>query len=68
MVEIINLRLARKARQRREAAATAAENRARFGQTRSERQREKAERQALARTVDGARRDPTPPPSGPDES
>lgn len=59
MAEIINLRLARKARQRREAAATAAEHRARFGRTRGERQRDAAEAKALARTVDGARREPS---------
>lgn len=63
MTEIINLRLVRKARARQEAAATAAENRARFGRTRGERKADEAARQALTRTVEGARREvPSPVP------
>jgi len=42
MTEIVNLRLARKARQRSEAAAAAAENRARFGRTRGEKAQQAA--------------------------
>ncbi|HET9628596.1 MAG TPA: DUF4169 family protein [Novosphingobium sp.] len=59
MAEIINLRLARKARQRADKAGAAAENRARFGRTRAERAHTSAEAERLARTVDGARRDGT---------
>lgn len=68
MAEIINLRLARKARQRREAAATAAGNRARFGRTRGERQRDEAERETLERALDGARREGPRSPSDPEET
>lgn len=57
MGEIINLRLARKARQRTEAAATAAQNRARHGRGKGEKARDAAEGERLARTVDGARRE-----------
>lgn len=57
MVEIINLRLARKARQRRAAEQTATENRARFGRTRNERRRDTLATDALDRTVAGARRE-----------
>ena len=58
MAEIVNLRLARKARRRADAAQAAAENRARFSRGKAERARDAAEAQRLARTVDGARRDP----------
>jgi len=61
MTEIVNLRLARKARQRSEAAAAAEENRARFGRTRGEKAQQAAEAERLARTVDGARREPGEP-------
>ena len=59
MAEIINLRMARKARQRDAAARGAAENRAKFGQTRAERLAAEAEAARAARQLDGARRDPT---------
>ena len=42
MTEVINLRLARKARARVQAAATAAQNRALHGRTRAERMAEDA--------------------------
>ena len=57
MAEVINLRLARKARDRARAAEAANEQRARYGQTRSQRVEQEMEAQRLARTVDGARRD-----------
>ena len=57
MAEIINLRLARKARQRTDAASTAAENRARFGRSKGEKTRDAADADRLSRTVDGARRE-----------
>lgn len=47
MAAIINLRRARKAKQREEKSATAAEMRARFGRSKDERSRE-ATRQSLA--------------------
>ena len=58
MAAIINLRVARKARARAEAAARAEGNRARFGQTRAEREAARLDRERLTRTIDGARRDP----------
>lgn len=57
MAEIINLRMARKARQRDAAQADAAANRARHGQTSGERARAAQEAERLARRVDGAKRD-----------
>ncbi|MFC3174230.1 DUF4169 family protein [Novosphingobium bradum] len=61
MAEIVNLRLARKARRRADAAQGAAENRARFGRNKAERTRDAAEAERLARTVEGARREPEAP-------
>lgn len=61
MAEIVNLRLARKARQRADAATIAAENRARHGRTKAERARDSAEAERLTRTVEGARRDGAAP-------
>jgi hypothetical protein len=57
MAEIVNLRLARKARRRAEAAGTAAQNRALHGRSKGERARDAVEAERLARTLDGARRD-----------
>lgn len=57
MAEVINLRLARKARERTRAADLAASQRARHGRTRTERQRDEAEAERLSRAVEGARRD-----------
>ena len=57
MAEIINLRQVRKTRQRDAAARTAAENRAKFGQPKAERQRTAAEAERQARQLDGARRE-----------
>ena len=65
MAEIINLRQARKVRQRQADSALAAANRARHGRTRAERQRDLAEAERLERTVAGARRDPAPPSDEP---
>ena len=58
MAEVINLRLARKARARTAAAQAADENRARHGLTRAERHRQQAEAQRAARIIDGAKREP----------
>lgn len=57
MAEIINLRRARKGRERAEASARAAENRARHGRSKSERLAADATREQLDRALDGARRD-----------
>ena len=61
MAEIINLRMARKIRQRDAALRTAAENRAKFGRSRDERQTIAAEAERAARVLEGARRDPPEP-------
>ncbi|MDE1916602.1 MAG: DUF4169 family protein [Sphingomonadales bacterium] len=55
MAEIINLRLARKAAARQQAAQDAAANRAKFGATRAQREKQAQEQARLTRTVDGAR-------------
>jgi hypothetical protein len=57
MAEIVNLRLARKARQRAEAERQAAANRASHGETKGEKLRRRQEAERLARTVDGTRRE-----------
>ncbi|MGK2910535.1 MAG: DUF4169 family protein [Sphingobium sp.] len=58
MADIINLRMARKARKRLDAAQTASENRARFGQKRIERLKRESEVDRQKRVLGGARRDP----------
>jgi hypothetical protein len=64
VAEIVNLRMARKAKARRDAAQQAAENRARHGRTKAEKQRDKAEAERAERTIEGARRTESddPPP------
>jgi len=57
MAEIINLRLARKARKRDDDARTAAQNRAKHGRTGEEKKRDRIEAERLARQVDGAKRE-----------
>jgi hypothetical protein len=57
MAEIVNLRRARKAKAREEAARTAAANRLHYGRTKAERAREAAERARREALLDGARRD-----------
>lgn len=57
MAEIINLRMARKAKRRVEAGRAAAANRASHGETLGEKLRRRQEADRLARTIDGARRD-----------
>lgn len=58
MAEIINLRLARKARARAARETTANANRAVFGRSKAEKAAEKAEAERRERTLDGAERDP----------
>ena len=55
MAEIVNLHRARKARIRAESDAKAAENRALFGRTRQERDRQSAERAQAVRKLEGHR-------------
>jgi len=54
--EIINLRKVRKAKQRRDAATRAEENRAKFGRTKAEREATGAEKEREARRLDSIRR------------
>lgn len=54
MADIINLRQARKTRQKAEAAAVAATNRAKHGRTRAERTAMEVQADRLRRTLDGA--------------
>jgi hypothetical protein len=56
MAEIVNLRLARKAKKRSEAEGRAAANRFRFGESKSDKLRRAQEAERLARGVDGAPR------------
>ena len=58
MAEVINLRLARKARQRAEASKLAEQNRARHGQTKAERQAIRAAAERSERELDGHQREP----------
>ncbi len=57
MAEIVNLRMARKVRDRAVAEQKAAENRARFGRTKAEKATQRAKAEREARTLDGARRE-----------
>jgi hypothetical protein len=57
MAQIINLRLARKAKQRGEAAQQAAANRSKHGETKGEKLRRRQEAERHARRVDGAKRE-----------
>lgn len=57
MAEIVNLRMARKAKQRSAAKADAEAKRALHGRTRSERAATEAELARIERNVDGARRE-----------
>lgn len=57
MAEIINLRMARKAKARNASKAEAQANRARHGRTLAQRDATEGEAARLARTLDGARRE-----------
>ena len=58
MAQIINLRMARKAKARAQSQQDAAANRAKFGATKAERQARAAEQARLTRTVDNAKLEP----------
>ena len=57
MADLVNLRAARKRRQRIEKERQAQENRARYGRTKAEREAEAIVRQRDAATLDGHLRD-----------
>jgi hypothetical protein len=57
MAEIVNLRMARKAKARAVDKAQADANRAQHGRTKTERKATEAETARLTRTVEGARRE-----------
>jgi len=54
----INLNKARKAKARADAVAQAAENRARFGRTKAQKQAEAADAERAAQALDGRKREP----------
>jgi hypothetical protein len=60
--EVVNLRMARKRKARAEAEREAAERRARFGLSKTERGAESDRRAREARLLDGHRRDPADEP------
>ena len=57
MADIINLNRVRKQRSKADAAAKAVQNRAKFGRTKAERERDDRERARMARAVDDAELD-----------
>lgn len=57
MAEIVNLRMARKAKARAEQQAEAQANRAKFGRTKAEKTRDRLDAERSARLLYGARRD-----------
>jgi hypothetical protein len=57
MVEIVNLRQARKRKERRRRETTAEENRARFGRSKAEASIEAAQRRLEAARLDGHQRE-----------
>ena len=64
MAEVINLRRARKARERADAEAQAAENRVRYGRPKAEKRLEAARAEKERRDLEGKRRDPGDAPPG----
>ncbi len=61
MGEVVNFRQARKGLARKAAEQQAAENRARFGRTKGEKQRDTVEQARLRKELDGAKREDIPP-------
>lgn len=57
MAEVINLRLARKAKDRAEKARQADANRAKFGQAKADRKARQVEAKRATRELDGKKRD-----------
>ena len=60
MADIVNLRQFRKQKTRAEAGKTADQNRALFGRSKSDKARDRAERQAAGTLLDGHRRERKP--------
>ena len=58
MAEVVNLRLARKAKTRVEASQSAQANRAKHGRTKAERERAKADVERAARELGGKQLEP----------
>lgn len=57
MSDVISLNKARKVLQRKAAKAQAAENRVKFGQTRTEREKQQKEAERIARELEGKKRE-----------
>ncbi len=57
MAEIINLNRARKARAKTEAGDAAAANRAKYGRTKAEKQRDKTETERVVKLLDDSKRE-----------
>jgi Domain of unknown function (DUF4169) len=57
MADIINLRMARKAKVRADHAKAGAENRAKFGRSKADKALKTAQAALMAKTVEGARRE-----------
>ena len=55
MGEVVNLRMAKKARKRKDADAQAKANRAKHGRTKSDRIRQQQEESRIDRNLDGAK-------------
>lgn len=68
MADIINLRLARKARDRDADQAKSEANRAKHGRTRSEKLMAQADNARAARVLEGARREPADGPRNGDQT
>jgi hypothetical protein len=60
MAEVVNLRMVRKARERREAEQQAQANRALHGQSKAKREIGKAEKQRAEGLLEGAKREEQP--------
>jgi len=58
--DIVNLRRARKGKERRQREAGAAANRSAFGRTKAEREKADAERRLAGRAIEAHRREPGP--------
>jgi hypothetical protein len=57
MGEVVNLRMARKAKNRTEAEAQAATNRALHGRSKAQKQADAAEKARASKAIDGAQRE-----------
>tara|TARA_R100001129_G_scaffold71988_1_gene48888 strand:+ start:12698 stop:12898 length:201 start_codon:yes stop_codon:yes gene_type:complete len=62
--DVVNLRTARKRKERKDRETKAEQNRISFGRTKAERQRTDAENERVTRLHDAGRREPDDSPSG----